>query len=243
MGRIGFADTEQSIREIKQITALPNLTIEGIFTHFASADQADKSSALAQYARFDHFANQLNIPIKHACNSAALIDFDRHYDLVRIGIALYGLYPSEDVNKAALPLIPALTWSTRVSHLKTVSVGTGISYGHSFIAARETRVATLPVGYADGYPRALSNLGHVLIAGQCAPIIGNICMDQMMVDVTDIPDVCVEDEVVLVGKSGKDIITFEEIAALSASLNYEAVCRIGARVSRLYTVKGEIHNI
>ena len=247
MGRIGFANTEQSLKDIKQIIALPNLAIEGIFTHFASADHSDKTLTQTQYQRFDQFLSGLRIAnselIKHACNSAALIDFDQHYDLVRIGIAMYGHYPSEQINKSALPLAPALEWKTRVSHLKAVPVGTGISYGHSFITTRETRVATLPVGYADGYPRALSNTGHVLIAGQRAPIIGKICMDQMMVDVTGIPSIALEDEVVLVGKSGKFTITLEDIAMRSGSLNYEVACRIGCRVSRLYTVKGEAYNI
>jgi len=236
MGRIGFADDEKSIEAIRQIAALPRLELEGLFTHFARADEADKTSALSQYERFDAFAQQLGlaIPIKHACNSAAFMQFDRHYDMVRVGLALYGLYPSDEINKAALTLTPALQWKTRVVHLKTVPPGTGISYGHTFVAARETRVATLPVGYADGYPRALLNTGRVLVNGQFAPVIGRVCMDQCMVDVTDIPGVCIEAEVVLVGRQGKFSIAMEELAAHSGTINYEAVCRIGQRVQRIY---------
>ena len=231
MSRLGFADNEQSIGEIAQIFALPNLTIEGLFTHFACADDGDKTSASAQYARFEEFAAKFpDIPIKHACNSAALIDFDMHYDLVRVGIALYGLYPSDEVNRANLPLLPTMAWKARVSHVKTVPAGTGISYGHTFVTGRETRVATLPVGYADGYPRALSNTGHVLLNGQPAPILGRVCMDQCMVDVTDLPGVAAGDEVLLVGNG----LPMELLAQWCDTINYEACCRVSERVQRIY---------
>jgi len=231
MSRLGFADTEQSLGEIAQIAALPNLHVEGLFTHFACADVADKSSALEQYRRFDAFAAQLpNIPVKHACNSAALIDFDTHYDLVRVGIALYGLYPSDEVDKTTLPLRPVMTWKTRVSHIKIVPAGTGISYGHTFVTDHETHIATLPVGYADGYPRALSNTGHVLINDKKTPILGRVCMDQCMVDVTEIPGVAQGDEVILVGES----LPMEQLARWCGTINYEACCRISARVQRIY---------
>lgn len=240
MSRLGFADDAKSLEEIAQIAALPNLCIEGLFTHFACADEADKACALEQYARFDIFAAKLpDIPVKHACNSAALINFDCHYDMIRVGLALYGLYPSEQVEHSALPLLPAMTWKARVSHVKTVPAGTGISYGHTFVTARETRVATLPVGYADGYPRALSNVGHVMIAGRPAPILGRVCMDQCMVDVTDIPGVAVGDEVLLVG----DGISMEQLAQWCGTINYEACCRVSARVQRVYAYAGETHHI
>ncbi|MCL2446172.1 MAG: alanine racemase [Oscillospiraceae bacterium] len=243
MSRLGFADNEKSLGEIAQIAALPNLHIEGIFTHFACADDADKTSALAQFTRFDAFVNYAlritHYAFTHACNSAALIDFDRHYDMIRMGIALYGLYPSDEVDQSALPLLPAMTWKVRVSHVKTVPAGTGISYGHTFVTVRETRVATLPVGYADGYPRALSNTGHVIINGQPAPILGRVCMDQCMVDVTDIPGVAAGDEVVLVG----DSISMEQLADWCGTINYEACCRVSARVQRVYTFNGELHHI
>ncbi|MCL2194552.1 MAG: alanine racemase [Oscillospiraceae bacterium] len=239
MSRLGFADNAQSLEDVAQITTLPNLHVEGLFTHFACADDVDKAETThTQYRRFDAVAATLaQIPIKHACNSAALIDFDQHYNMVRAGIALYGLYPtvhglhpSDEVDKSALPLRPAMAWKTRVSHVKTVPAGTGVSYGHTFVTTRETRVATLPVGYADGYPRALSNTGHVMIAGQPAPILGRVCMDQCMVDVTDIPGVTAGDEVVLVGEG----ITMEQLADWCGTINYEACCRVSARVQRLY---------
>jgi len=245
MARIGFSDTDASAGEIAQAAQLPGLELEGLFTHYARADEADKASALAQRARFAAFAQKLeaagmHIPLKHSCNSAAAMEFDTHGDLVRFGIGLYGLYPSEEVVRENLPLRPAMSWKTHVAHLKTVPAGTGISYGHTFVTARETRVATLPVGYADGYPRALSNRGHVIIHGQYAPILGRICMDMCMVDVTDIPDVHMEDEVILLGEDGSCRVTMEEIGAMSASFNYETACRVSQRVPRLYTYRGRI---
>jgi len=245
MARIGFADTDLSIEEIVQIARLPGLEPEGLFTHYARADEADKASALAQHARFEAFAQKLeaagvHIPLKHSCNSAAAMDMDGHGDLVRFGIGLYGLYPSEQVRKENLPLCPAMSWKTHVAHLKTVPPGTGISYGHTFVTSRETVVATLPVGYADGFPRALSNQGRVIIRGQCAPILGRICMDMCMVDVTEIPGVAMEDEVILLGENGGCRVTMEEIGAQSASFNYETACRVSQRVPRLYMYRGEV---
>jgi len=244
MARVGFEDTEASVSEIVHIAQLPGIEIEGLFTHYARADETDKSSALAQQARFAAFAQKLaaagvGIPLKHSCNSAAAIDMDGHGDLVRFGIGLYGLYPSEEVHKENLPLRPAMSWKTHVVHLKIVPSGTGISYGHTFVTTRETRVATLPVGYADGYPRALSNRGQVIIHGQYAPILGRICMDQCMVDVTNIPGVCMEDEVILLGEDGPCRVTMEEIGAQSGSFNYETACRVSQRVPRVYMYRGE----
>ena len=243
MARIGFTDTDASVAEIAQIAKLPGLELEGLFTHYARADEADKTSALAQHARFAAFAQKLagagvEIPLRHTCNSAAAMELGAHDDLVRFGIGLYGLYPSGEVDKQNMPLSPAMRWKTHVVHLKTVPAGTGISYGHTFVTARETRVATLPVGYADGYPRALSNRGHVIIRGRYAPILGRVCMDQCMVDVTDIPGVSMEDEVILLGESGPCRVTMEEIGAMSASFNYETACRVSQRVPRVYVYRG-----
>jgi len=253
MARIGFGDTQASVEEIARIARLPGLELEGLFTHYARADEADKTSALEQYARFASFAQKLEaagvrIPLKHSCNSAAAMGMDCHGDMVRFGIGLYGLYPSEQVRKESLPLRPAMSWKTHVAHLKTVPPGAGVSYGHTFVAQRETVAATLPVGYADGYPRALSNQGRVIIRGKYAPIIGRVCMDMCMVDVTDIPGVRMEDEVVLLGEEGDCIgdsrshhrITMEEIGAQSASFNYETACRVSRRVPRVYMYRGEI---
>jgi len=244
MGRIGFADEDASIEQIAGIAKLPGIALEGIFTHFARADEADPSCAQGQYARFDAFLAKLaaagvGIPIRHASNSAALLAFGERYDMARFGIAMYGLYPSEEASRE-IPLRPAMSWKTHVVHLKTVPPGTGISYGHTHICACETRVATLPIGYGDGYPRALSNLGRVIIRGQYAPIIGRVCMDQCMADVTDIPGVAMEDEVVLLGEAGGCRVTMEEIGAMSASFNYETACRVGQRVPRVYLYRGEV---
>ncbi len=260
MNRIGFADTEASVVEIAGIAALKGVEIEGIFTHFAKADEADQSSAREQYARFGAFLKKLSaagvhIPVKHVCNSAAMMDLGDDFpgsqqdeiegagDLVRFGIALYGHYPSEEMDQTSLALRPAMCWKTHVVFVKTVPTGTGISYGHTFITRRETVVATLPVGYADGYPRALSNQGRVIIRGAYAPIIGRVCMDQCMVDVTDIPGVCMEDEVILVGEDGGCSVTMEEIGAMSASFNYETACRVSQRVPRVFFYHGEVVDI
>ena len=244
MGRIGFADDAASVEQIAEIAKLPGIALEGIFTHFAQADEADPAGTQAQYARFDAFLAKLaaagvSIPLKHASNSAALMAFGERYDMARLGIAMYGLYPSGEVSRG-IPLQPAMTWKTHVVHLKTVPPGTGISYGHTFITARETRIATLPIGYADGYPRALSNCGRVIVRGQYAPILGRVCMDQCMVDVTDIPGVAMEDEVILLGEAGACRVTMEEIGAMSASFNYETACRVGQRVPRVYLHRGEV---
>ncbi|MDR2647299.1 MAG: alanine racemase [Oscillospiraceae bacterium] len=245
MTRIGFADTEQSIDDIVRITQLEGVELEGIFTHMARADETDKTSADQQVRRFTDFVTKLDargvkIPIRHICNSAGIMEIDAPFDMVRLGISLYGLYPSEEVQKSRMPLVPAMQWKTHVVCLKTVDAGVGVSYGHTFVTTRRTRIATLPIGYADGYPRALSNQGHVLIGGAFAPILGRVCMDQCMVDVTDIPDVMPEDEVVLIGGQNGLTITMEEIGAMSASFNYETTCRVGQRVPRVYTYKGEI---
>jgi alanine racemase len=241
MTRVGFADTRESAAIVAQIAKLPNVLLEGLYSHFACADEADKTSAQSQLERFKAFSAMLDdlgvsVPIKHICNSAGIMEFgaDYKFDMVRLGISLYGLYPSNAVEKENMPLQPAMAWKTRVVFIKTVPPHVGVSYGHTFITERVTKIATLPIGYADGYPRALSNQGHVLIHGKCAPILGRVCMDQCMVDVTDIPDVVLGDEVVLIGKQGESAVTMEEIGAMCASFNYETACRVGQRVPRLY---------
>ena len=192
MTRIGFEDTSDSVNEIKEICTYKNLNVEGIFTHFACADQKDKTSAKIQFSRYMNFINLLSkngidIPIKHVSNSAAIIEFnDTNLNMVRSGIITYGLYPSDEVETEPIKAIPAMSLITHVVHVKTVPSGCGVSYGHTYITDKPTKIATLPVGYADGYPRALSSKGRVIIGGQYAPIIGRVCMDQMMVDVSDI---------------------------------------------------------
>ena len=249
MSRIGFQPTEESADICAKIAALPGLKVEGLFSHFATADCADLERAKQQAQRFDAFdamlkARGVHVPIRHMDNSAGLMNFDTHYEMVRSGIVTYGLYPSEEVRPALLPLEPALTWHSRVTHVKTLPAGREISYGGTFVTDRDTVVATIPVGYADGYRRSLSGKFHVLIRGKKAPILGRICMDQLMVDVTDIPGVMLNDKVVLVGRDGDEVITMEEIAAAADSFNYEFVCGISRRVPRLYRRDGHtVHSV
>ena len=249
MSRIGFQATEEDAKLCAAIAALPGLKAEGIFSHFATADCADLSRSRAQASRFDGFCRMLSdlgvtLPIRHMNNSAGLINFDRHYEMVRSGIVTYGLYPSDEVSPALLPLEPALTWHSRVTHVKTLEPGREISYGGTYVTRKPTVVATIPVGYADGYRRSLSGKFYVLIRGQRAPILGRICMDQMMVDVTDIPGVALNDKVVLVGRDGDEVITMEAIAAAADSFNYEFVCGISRRVPRLYCKGGHtVHSV
>ncbi|WP_443770270.1 alanine racemase [Anaerostipes sp.] len=246
MNRIGFKPTRESLEIVKKISKLPNIKIEGIFTHFACADEADKTSAKKQKAEYDKFIGWLSeegieIPVKHVSNSASIIDMkDWRMDMVRSGIITYGLYPSEEVSKDVLDLRPAMSLKTHIVYIKEVGSGEGVSYNHTFVTKRNTKIATIPVGYADGYPRALSSKGRVLIRGQYAPIIGRICMDQFMVDVTDIPDVSVMDEVTLVGVDGENRISVEEVANGAGSFNYEFVCGVSKRVPRVYMQNGKI---
>ena len=249
MSRIGFQADAASAELCAVIAALPNLYAEGIFSHFATADCADLTRAREQAKRFDAFVELLrergvSIPIRHLDNSAGLMNFPSHYEMVRSGIVTYGMYPSEDVPRDALPLEPALQFLSRVTHVKTLPAGREISYGGTFITEKPTVVATVPVGYADGYRRALSGRFYVLIRGKRAPILGRVCMDQMMVDVTDIPDVRRGDRVTLVGRDGDEAITVEQIAAAADSFNYEFVCGISRRVPRLYCREGRtVHSV
>lgn len=249
MGRIGYIPDEKSIEEIKRIAELPNIEIDGIFTHFACADSADKTSMNAQLKLFREFVEKLemlgiNIPIKHVCNSAAIIDMhDDFLNMVRSGIITYGLYPSEEVNKDSLDVRPAMELHSVVINVKTINKGDTVSYGSTYVAEKPTVIATIPVGYADGYPRQLSNKGSVLIHGKRAKIVGRVCMDQFMVDVTDIPDVMIGDNVTLVGKDGDDFISCEEIGEISGRFNYEFLCCITRRVPRVYMRNGKTRKI
>ncbi|MCI7019791.1 MAG: alanine racemase [Clostridiales bacterium] len=244
MSRIGFQVTEADADICARIAGLPGLVAEGLFSHFATADCADLSRAEAQAERFAEFDRMLrergvNIPIRHLNNSAGLMNFATPYEMVRSGIITYGMYPSDEVDKRLLPLRPALRWLSRVSHVKVLPAGREISYGGTYVTKADTVVATIPVGYADGYRRNLSGRFYVLIRGKKAPILGRICMDQMMVDVTAIPGVQVGDQVTLVGTDGDETITMEEISARADSFNYEFVCGISRRVPRLYVQDGK----
>lgn len=249
MSRIGFQADEAAADVCAKIAALPGLKAEGLFSHFATADCQDLARSREQARRFDAFDKMLKergveIPIRHLDNSAGLMNFPSHYDMVRSGIVTYGMYPSAEVSQSLLHLEPALQWLSRVTHVKTLEPGREISYGGTFVTTRNTVVATVPVGYADGYRRSLSGRFYVLIRGKKAPILGRICMDQMMVDVTDIPGVQVEDRVVLVGKYGDEEITMEEISAAADSFNYEFVCGISRRVPRIYVSGGKtVHSV
>ena len=241
MTRIGFQVTEHDADEAAKIADLPHIELEGMFTHFSCADQEDKTYCSMQMEKYDKMTALLaergvTIPLRHICNSAGIMEFDDHrFEMVRSGIITYGIYPSEEVKKERLNLIPALSWKSHVIHVKEVGPGIGVSYGATYVTEKPmTRIATVSAGYADGYPRALSNQGCVLIHGKKAPIIGRICMDQMMVDVADIPDVQVEDVVTLVGTDGDETITIEEIANPAARFDYEMLCDISSRVTRVY---------
>ena len=249
MSRLGFLVNEKSLDEIEKISKLPYIDVEGIFTHFSKVDVPDKSFTLTQEEKFYYVINELEkrgikFRKKHAANSAGIIDIDDvALTAVRPGIILYGSYPSEYVMKEKLALKPVMSLKSLVSFVKTVPEGTPVGYGCTFVTKRETVIATIPVGYADGYIRRLANGGRVLINGKYAPIIGRICMDQCMVDVTDIGDVKMGDEVVLMGKQGENEITCEELASILDTINYEVYCSISKRVPRVYIEDGEIKSI
>ena len=247
MGRIGFRPDEESITIIQKINNLEGVEIEGIFTHFATADEKDKTETLNQLNRLNQFISRLKgagieIPIKHCSNSAAMIEIpEANMDCVRAGIAMYGLYPSEEVDKNLVKLTPALGLKSHVVYVKDIEPETRISYGGTFVADKKMRVATIPLGYGDGYRRSLSNRGYVLIRGQRARILGRVCMDQFMVDVTDIEGVSKDDEVVLIGKSGDEEITAEKLAEMAGeTFNYEIVCDLGKRMPRVFYRGGRI---
>lgn len=245
MSRIGFMASDVSADIVKEISELPDIEVEGIFTHFASSDASDKKMANRQLELFNDFIEKLenrgiNIKLKHCANSAGIIDMPgADMTEVRAGIALYGMYPSDEVNKKAVVLRPALELMSHVIFVKKVPAGTGISYGSTYVTTTETEIATIPVGYGDGYPRNLSNKGYVLINGKKCKILGRVCMDQFMVDVTGM-DVHEGDVVTLIGKDGDRCITVEELAELAGTFNYEFVCNLGKRIPRVYYRNGRV---
>ncbi len=244
MSRIGMQVTEENAKIIAQTASLPHIVIEGIFTHFARADEADKTDALNQLAQFQKMtamteALGVAIPYHHCANSAAIIDLPQaDMDLVRAGIILYGLWPSGEVHKERLDLKPVLELKSHVAYVKKLEAGRSISYGGTYTLKEERIIATIPVGYGDGYPRSLSNKGYVLIHGKKAPVTGRVCMDQFMADVTDIADVKAGDTVTLAGKDGNQILTLEELGELSGRFNYEFACGLGKRIPRIYYENG-----
>lgn len=246
MGRIGFLVSDDSVSQIEAIKSLPGIEMTGLYTHFAKADEKDKTDTNRQFSGYMWMKEELkkkgiSFSYYHCSNSAAIIDMKKtHIDLVRAGIATYGLYPSGEVMKENVPLIPALSLISHVAHVKWVDEGCSISYGGTFSAKRRTKVATIPVGYGDGYPRSLSNKGHVLIRGKEAPILGRICMDQFMVDVTEIEEVRFGDQVTLIGRDGKKELSVEVLSELSGRFNYEFVCDLGKRIPREYILDGQV---
>ena len=249
MSRIGFPATEEAAEICAEIARLPGLVTEGCFSHFATADCGDLSRSRAQAEAFDAFCDMLkargvHIAIRHLNNSAGLMNFDTHYEMVRAGIVTYGMYPSSEVSPELLALKPALQFLSKVTFVKTLPAGKEISYGGTYVTRRETVVATVPVGYADGYRRSLSGKFYCLIHGKKAPILGRICMDQMMVDVTGIPETRPGDRVTLVGTDGEETITMEQVAEAADSFNYEFVCGISRRVPRIYISRGQnVHSV
>ena len=248
MNRIGFPLNSESVKDIKAINSLPNVEIEGIFSHFAAADMADKAYTRKQVEKFDGFVKSLSeigvdAPIKHLYNSAAIADLEKKYDMVRQGIILYGLRPSDEVefNNIKVPQ-PVMSMKTRVVQVKTLPSGECISYGCTFTTEKETKVATLCAGYADGVTRVLSNHGEALIRGKRAKIIGRVCMDQFMVDVTDIPDVEAGDTATIFGTDGNETISVDEIAKKANTINYEIICNINSRVTRVYMKNGKVES-
>ncbi len=245
MGRIGFIPGKDSLEAVSKIYNLDGIIIEGIFTHFSVADIEDKSYTYMQYRKYIDFCNKLadrgiNIPIKHVCNSAAIIDHpDMHLDMVRPGIILYGYFSDREVRKDLASPRPVASLKARISHVKTIPAGASVGYGRKFIAYRETVVATLPLGYADGYSRILSGKANVLVKGREVPVIGNICMDQCMIDVTEIEGVEVGEEVVLMGSQGGRSITALDLAGLMGTIQHEVLCGISKRVPRVYIKDGK----
>lgn len=245
MNRIGFKDTQKSAAVICKISQMESLQIEGMFTHFARADETDKIYADRQFRRYMDFHRQLqdwgvSIPVCHCSNSAGIIDMPyANLDVVRAGITIYGIYPSDEVQKEKIPLKPVMSWKSGVAFVKEVEAGEQISYGGTFVTPKKMKIATIPTGYADGYPRMLSGKASVLIHGKRAQILGRICMDQFMVDVTDIPDVSRGDEVTLLGRDQEEEITVEELSDLCGRFPYEFVCCVSKRVPRVYLGGGK----
>ncbi len=250
MTRVGFMPGYSAVKNIMEIGRLPGLTIEGLFTHFASADETERDYTMLQYERFMSICSELgrvgiHIPVKHVCNSAAIIQYpEMHLDLVRPGVILYGLYPSQQVDVGKIRLKPAMTLKANVILVKDVEQDTCISYGRTFRTSRPSRIATIPIGYADGYTRLLSNKGRMLVNGEFAPVVGRVCMDQCMIDVTDLKqELHVGDEVVVFGRQNGACISVDEVAADIGTISYEVICIIGKRIPRVYLKDGKICSV
>ncbi|MEE1223893.1 MAG: alanine racemase [Clostridia bacterium] len=245
MSRVGFLisdNNEKVIREIEKISQLPYIEIEGIFSHFSTSDEADDSYTRLQFKRFMEVCNELknigiNIPIKHICNSAGVMMYpEMHLDMVRPGVILYGMYPSEEVDKSRLNLIPAMTVKSKITFVKEVEAGRGVSYGKEYITDGTTKIATVPIGYADGYLRKIAKCGKMIVNGVKVPIIGRICMDQCMINVSNVHNIERGDEAIIFGREG---ITIDDLAKWLDTINYEISCVIGKRIPRIYIKDGK----
>ncbi len=243
MGRMGI-DWRQSTEYIKKVYQTPHVKIQGVYTHFATSDHLDKSFALLQLERFNQVFDELkdngiDIPLKHAANSGAVLDLPEScFDIVRPGITMYGYYPSSQTSES-ISLKPALTFKTKIVYIKEIEKGASVSYDRTFIAPKKTLIASLPVGYADGYNRLLSGTGEVLIRGKRFPVVGRVCMDLIMVDLGDDREIKVGDEVVLIGAQGNDSISIQSICEKCNTIPYEIICRLSGRVPRIYLNKEE----
>lgn len=246
MGRIGFIPNEESINSIEEISKLDGIEITGMFTHFSTADEADKNYTREQFEKYKWTVDQLekrdiNVGIKHVANSATIIDLEEYYyDAIRPGIILYGYYPSNEVNKEKIKIRPALTLKSHVIHLKEVKEGTYISYGRKYVTKGIEKIATLPIGYADGYTRLLSGKVKVIINNKLVPVVGRICMDQCMVNVSELDSVKVGDEVILLGETENCKYNADDIAKEIDTISYEILCMIGKRVPRVYKINESI---
>jgi alanine racemase len=249
MSRLGLQPDITTVEIVKKIIHMPKIILEGIFTHFAVADELDKTFTYEQYEKFMDLCRRLeeqgvSIPIKHVSNSAAIIDLpDMNLDMVRAGIMLYGLYPSDEVNKEEIKLKQVMSLKVKISHLKELEAGRGISYGLKYVTRKNEKIATLPIGYADGFTRMLTGKAEVIVKGHRVPVVGRICMDQCMIDVSDIKDVSRGDEVILFGGEGDDFIAIDEVANKLGTINYEIVCMMGKRIPRVYVKNNEIIKI
>ncbi len=250
MNRIGFiSDDPDTIDTIKKISLLKNIFIEGIFTHFAKADENDNSYTLMQFEKFNRCCRALEeenikIPVKHVCNSAGILKFkNMHCDMVRCGIISYGLAPSHDVEIRSLNLLPAMSIKTAVTRIQYIKKGEKISYGGTYVAGRDMKIATLPIGYADGYSRLLSNKAKVIIGGEYANVVGRICMDQCMIDVTDVNNIDVGDVATVIGRDADKEVSCELLADMAGTINYEIACMISIRVPRIYVSGGKIVDV
>lgn len=249
MSRIGFGTNKTDIDLIEKVCTLPNVIPEGIFTHFAYADEADRTPSDAQFKAFMDTVNALslrgiNFTYRHICNSAGIIQFpEYHLDMVRPGIILYGCYPSEEVNQNKLSLTPAMTIKARITRIDTKPKGTYVSYGGIYKTEDETKIATVSIGYADGYLRSLSNNAYMTVCGTKVPVVGRICMDQCMIDVSNVNNISVGDEVTVFGNGGDNSITAKELAKSAGTISYELLCAVGNRTPRIYLKNGEMIDV